>query len=47
MNFISNSIKFTEDGTIDVILFEDIELIKIGCLRLSVRDTGEGIDEEK
>ncbi len=41
INLISNSIKFTENGTIKVILTSDNHI-----LSLSVKDTGIGIDKE-
>ncbi len=41
MNFVSNSIKFTHQGHIDIILYEISNTIKI-----EVKDTGEGMKDD-
>lgn len=46
INYISNAIKFTEKGRIDVLLVHAIEHEELVSLRFEVRDTGIGIQRE-
>jgi len=46
-NLLSNSIKYTETGTIEVGYFPPSDACPPGFLRVFVRDTGSGIDAER
>ncbi len=47
INLLGNSIKFTEQGRLEVRVEQDPEDARPGCLRFAVADTGIGIPEEK
>ena len=45
-NLVSNAVKFTENGTISIDIFEMKRVEKRICLKFSIKDTGIGIDDE-
>jgi signal transduction histidine kinase/DNA-binding response OmpR family regulator len=47
INLLGNSIKFTEQGSLEVRVERDPEDSRPGCLRIAVSDTGIGIPEDK
>jgi signal transduction histidine kinase/ActR/RegA family two-component response regulator/HPt (histidine-containing phosphotransfer) domain-containing protein len=47
LNLLGNSIKFTQQGRLEVRVERDPEDPRPGCLRIGVSDTGIGIPEEK
>jgi signal transduction histidine kinase/CheY-like chemotaxis protein len=47
INLISNAIKFTDSGSVTVLVTQDPELPSQGAIRISISDTGIGIPSDK